>query len=62
MIERLKAVGLYTLTLGKLGIYYSFQELDPEKQRQTDIPGVTLNANGEIESYDIEDQCHSVFE
>jgi 2-aminomuconate deaminase len=34
----------------------------PRKAGQTDIPGVTLNERGEIESYDIEIQCHSVFD
>ena len=31
------------------------------KVGQIEIPGVTLNASGEIENYDIEEQCHSVF-
>lgn len=34
----------------------------PRKKGTKDIPGVTLDANGNIASYDIEAQCHSVFE
>jgi 2-aminomuconate deaminase len=33
----------------------------PRKRGSKDIPGVTLNEQGEIISYDIEAQCHSVF-
>jgi 2-aminomuconate deaminase len=33
----------------------------PRKRGSKEIPGVTLGANGEIVSYDIEAQCHSVF-
>lgn len=33
----------------------------PRKKGQLTIPGVTLNDHDEIESYDIEEQCHSVF-
>ena len=33
----------------------------PREKGNTSIPGVTLNENGEIISYDIEKQCHSVF-
>jgi len=34
----------------------------PRKLGQKDIPGVKIDLNGEIESYDIEKQCHSVFQ
>ncbi len=34
----------------------------PRKRGSKEIPGVTLNEKGEIVSYDIERQCHSVFE
>jgi 2-aminomuconate deaminase len=34
----------------------------PRKRGSKDIPGVTLDASGNIVSYDIEQQCHSVFE
>lgn len=33
----------------------------PRKKGSKDIPGVTLNTDGSIASYDIEEQCHSVF-
>lgn len=33
----------------------------PRQAGTKEIPGVTLNSFGEIESYDIEAQCHSVF-
>lgn len=34
----------------------------PRKKGSKEIPGVELNENGDIISYDIEAQCHSVFE
>ncbi|NOT76103.1 MAG: RidA family protein [Cyclobacteriaceae bacterium] len=34
----------------------------PRKRGTKVIPGVTLNELGDIESYNIETQCHSVFE
>ena len=34
----------------------------PRKRGTKEIPGVELDQNGEIVSYDIEAQCHSVFE
>lgn len=33
----------------------------PRKKGSKDIPGVTLDSNGNIIAYDIEAQCHSVF-
>ena len=33
----------------------------PRKRGKKEIPGVKLNGNGNIISYDIERQCHSVF-
>lgn len=33
----------------------------PRERGKKEIPGVTLGTNGEIISYDIEAQCHSVF-
>ena len=56
-----KAVGLYPHAR-KVGNLLFLSGVGPRKAGQTDIPGVTLNENGEIESYDIETQCHSVFE
>ena len=54
------AVGLYPHAR-KVGNLLFLSGVGPRKAGQTDIPGVTLNSNGEIESYDIEKQCHSVF-
>ena len=34
----------------------------PRKRGSRDIPGVTLDAQGNIKNYDIEAQCRSVFE
>jgi 2-aminomuconate deaminase len=34
----------------------------PRKKGSKDIPGVTLDENRNIVSYDVETQCHSVFE
>ncbi len=55
-----KAVGLYPHAR-KVGNLLFLSGVGPRKAGQTDIPGVTLNANGEIESYNIDEQCHSVF-
>ena len=55
-----RAVGLYPHAR-KVGNMLYLSGVGPRKAGQTDIPGVTLNSAGEIESYDIETQCHSVF-
>ncbi len=34
----------------------------PRKKGSADIPGVTLDEQGNIVAYDIETQCHAVFE
>ncbi|NOS93442.1 MAG: RidA family protein [Cyclobacteriaceae bacterium] len=34
----------------------------PRQRGSKDIPGVTLNEQGEIVAYDIEKQCHAVFQ
>jgi 2-aminomuconate deaminase len=36
--------------------------IGPRRRGSRDIPGVTLNSAGEIEAYDIEAQCRSVFQ
>ena len=56
-----QAVGLYPHAR-KVGGLLFLSGVGPRKAGQTEIPGVTLNASGEIENYDIEAQCHSVFE
>mgnify|MGYP000027554540 FL=1 len=55
------AVGLYPHAR-KVGNILYLSGVGPRRAGQTDIPGVTLNSAGEIESYDIETQCHSVFD
>jgi len=56
-----QAVGLYPHAR-RVGDILYLSGVGPRKAGHTDIPGVTLNASGEIEDYDIEAQCHSVFE
>ena len=36
--------------------------IGPRKRNSKEIPGVTLDENGEIVAYDIEQQCRAVFE
>jgi len=56
-----QAVGLYPHAR-RVGDILYLSGVGPRKAGQTDIPGVTLNESGEIENYDIETQCHSVFD
>ena len=56
-----QAVGLYPHARKVRNLLF-LSGVGPRKAGETDIPGVTLNENGEIESYDIEQQCHSVFQ
>jgi len=56
-----QAVGLYPHAR-KVGELLFLSGVGPRKVGQDNIPGVTLNSSGEIEDYDIETQCHSVFE
>ena len=55
------AVGLYPHAR-KVGNLLFLSGVGPRKKGQTDIPGVTLDESGNISDYDIEVQCHSVFE
>lgn len=36
--------------------------IGPRVRGSKEIPGVTLDSSGNIKSYDIEEQCHAVFE
>lgn len=54
-------VGLYPHAR-KVGDLLFLSGVGPRKRGTKDIPGVTLNQDGSIASYDIEAQCHSVFE
>ena len=54
-------VGLYPHAR-KVGNLLFLSGIGPRKKGSKDIPGVTLDAQGNIVSYDIETQCHSVFQ
>ena len=46
----------------KVGNLLFLSGVGPRKKGSKEIPGVTLDEHGNIKSYDIEQQCHSVFE
>jgi 2-aminomuconate deaminase len=54
-------VGLYPHAR-KVGNLLFLSGVGPRKKGSKEIPGVTLNDQGEIIAYDIEKQCHAVFE
>ena len=54
-------VGLYPHA-NRVGNLLFLSGVGPRKPNSKDIPGVTLNSNGEIAAYDIVAQCQSVFE
>jgi 2-aminomuconate deaminase len=45
----------------KVGNLLFLSGVGPRQRGSKEIPGVTLDANGNIIAYDIETQCHSVF-
>ena len=53
-------VGLYPHAR-RVGNMLYLSGVGPRKRGSKDIPGVTLDAEGNITEYDIEKQCHSVF-
>ena len=53
-------VGLYPHAR-KIGNLLFLSGVGPREKGAKEIPGVTLNEDGKIISYDIELQCHSVF-
>ncbi len=53
-------VGLYPHSR-RVGNLLFLSGVGPRERGQTKIPGVELGDNGNILSYDIEAQCHSVF-
>ncbi len=53
-------VGLYPHAR-KVGNLLFLSGVGPRERNTEKIPGVELGAGGEIISYDIESQCHSVF-
>ena len=68
MMEKIKfnserapqAVGLYPHAR-KCGNLLFLSGVGPRVAGTKEIPGVLLDENGKIKSYDIEKQCHSVF-
>lgn len=46
----------------KVGNLLFLSGVGPRKRGSKEIPGVTLDANGSIVSYDIEEQCRNVFQ
>ena len=55
-----QAVGLYPHAR-KCGNLLFLSGVGPRVAGTKEIPGVLLDENGKIKSYDIEKQCHSVF-
>ncbi len=53
-------VGLYPHSR-QVGNFLFLSGVGPREKGKKEIPGVTLDKNGEILDYDIEKQCHSVF-
>ena len=53
-------VGLYPHAR-KVGDLLFLSGVGPRERGQKDIPGVELDADGNIVAYDIETQCHAVF-
>ncbi len=45
----------------KVGNLLFLSGVGPRERGKKEIPGVTLDQDGKIQSYDIEAQCHSVF-
>jgi 2-aminomuconate deaminase len=54
-------VGLYPHAR-KVGNLLFLSGVGPRKKGSKEIPGVTLDGSGNIVAYDIEQQCHSVFQ
>ena len=54
-------VGLYPHAR-RVGNLLFLSGVGPRKRGSKEIPGVTLGSDGQVESYDIEVQCRSVFE
>ena len=54
------AVGVYPHAR-KIGNFLYLSGVGPRQLGETTVPGVELDENGEILNYDIEKQCHAVF-
>lgn len=55
------AVGLYPHAR-RVGNLLFLSGVGPRQKGQKDIPGVSLDADGALIAYDIEAQCHAVFQ
>ena len=55
-----EAVGLYPHAK-RAGPFLFLSGVGPRKKGTKTIPGVTLSEDGRVLSYNIEEQCHSVF-
>ena len=55
-----EAVGAYPHAR-QVGDFLFLSGVGPRQRDSSEIPGVTLDAAGNISRYDIEAQCHSVF-
>jgi 2-aminomuconate deaminase len=53
-------VGLYPHSK-RVGNFLFLSGVGPRERNNKNIPGVETDANGNVISYDIEKQCHSVF-
>ncbi len=58
--EAPEPIGLYPHAR-RVGNLFFLSGVGPRKKGSKEIPGVTLDDDGNIISYDIETQCHSVF-
>jgi 2-aminomuconate deaminase len=58
--EAPEPVGLYPHAK-RVGNLLFLSGVGPRKKGSKEIPGVTLDEKGKIVSYNIEEQCHSVF-
>ena len=58
--EAPEPVGLYPHAR-RVGNLLFLSGVGPRKKGSEDIPGVNLSEHGDILSYDIAEQCHSVF-
>jgi len=56
-----ESVGMYPHAK-KAGNLLFLSGVGPRRRGSKEIPGVELNADGSIKNYDIEAQCHSVFQ
>jgi len=54
-------VGMYPHAR-RVGDLLFLSGIGPREKGKKDIPGVTLSKEGQIETYDIRVQCHSVFQ